>query len=438
MQASREGARRRGPCQSRRPHPHPRSNAKPILILAAAALLTVGSGYAGRAAHGESKDGPAKTIIETVRGADSGKLVGLDLAVPALRLEGRQLPLREVLRVELNHAVSYRRELVVHLMDRSVLYGGLGTDSDDVSLSFNGRLFPDGIRIPLEWVRQLDYRGDSANPPKPTPPSFAAINDEDAILTAEGAVLRGVLDSVDGRQVIFEERKLGRLTLPWKQVRSVRIAALDAPPKLAPKVPGLIEGVDGSLLYGGITALDTTRAALESPLIGKVDVETARIHAVEFHLGRVAYLSDRDPIRVVERGCHDLGFHWPWQRDANVFDKGPLRIGTQTYRRGLGVHSESHLTFAIEDGDKTFQTWIGIDATGHPANGNPKFGSAVFRILVDGQERHNSGNLNWQALPRRVEVDLQGGKELELVVEMGEGLYILDRADWGDARILRD
>lgn len=416
---------------ARRPAPFSSPSWLAVLGIACAVCSTPHT----QPARAEADDATSQTIIETVRGQDSGTLKGLDTAVPALMLEGRQIPLRDVLRLQLNRPVSYRRELVVHLADGSKLFGGLGKDSDDASLSFNGRLFPDGVRIPLEWVRQLDYRGGDADV---TPPAtFTAIEDEDAVLTADGAVLRGVLEQVDGRQVIFEEPKLGRLTLPWAQVRSVRIAALDEAPKLQPQIPVLLEGVDGSLLAGALTALTPTRADLESPLIGKVSIETARIGAVDFRLGRVAYLSDRNPLRVVERGCHGLGFHWPWQRDRNVHDKGPLRIGTRTFRRGLGVHSESHLTFAIEPGDEKFQTWIGIDATGHPANNDPNVGSVIFRVLVDGQERHNSGDINWESLPRRVEVDLAGGKELELVVEVGKGLYILDRADWGDARILR-
>ena len=92
----------------------------------------------------------------------------------------------------------------------------------------------------------------------------------------------------------------------------------------------------------------------------------------------------------------------------------------------------------IEPGDKLFQSWIGIDVTGRPNDNQLQAGSVIFRIELDGNEAFRSPDLNWRDPPRRVQLKLEGAKELSLVVEMGQAFHILDRADWGDARILRD
>ncbi|MGE3165068.1 MAG: NPCBM/NEW2 domain-containing protein [Planctomycetota bacterium] len=352
------------------------------------------------------------------------------------------MDLREVLRLAFAPPVPYRRELRVTLADGSVLFGGLGPGTDDTQLAFNGRLFPDGVSIPLEWVRQIEAVAGSDSGVTGTPVSRPRAMDEaaaeDRLATREGAQLSGLMLGVSAEVVRFEDHKLGKLELPWANVQSIAIASLEPAPVLAPtRLSVTVDGMGGSYLHGGLTRLDTSGLELESVLLGVVRLPIAAVSSVEFRLGRVEYLSDRTPIRVSEVGPVGLGFHWPWQRNANAYDGGPLQIGNRTFRRGLGVHSECRLTFTIEPGDERFQAWIGIDATGRPANGDPEFGSVVFVVKVDGVEKFRSGDVNWERSAQQIEVSLAGGKELELIVECGQKFYILDRADWGDARILK-
>ena len=69
---------------------------------------------------------------------------------------------------------------------------------------------------------------------------------------------------------------------------------------------------------------------------------------------------------------------------------------------------------------------------------NPDVASVVFKVLVDDEVKLNSGDMGWGDAARKIRVDLTGGSTLSLVVEMGKGIHIRDRANWCDARILRD
>ena len=380
-------------------------------------------------------------VVETVDDSVEGLLVGVELGdEPQLRLDSKEVPLRDVLHLSFANVSSITREVSIRLADGSRLVGGIGRRSNEDQLDFNGPMVPRGVRIPLEWVRRVDYTPPGT--PPSTPPTVSIPDGSDAIVTVDGGILTGTVEVITGRGVTIDDETLGSVERGWDKIRSVIVAPLDEPPSL-PKntVPVALEGASGSRLIGALTELTPAGATVNSALVGEVTVPIDRLGGVEFLLGRVISLSSREPKKVHEGNPYTSAATYErffsWRRDRNV-EGGPLTIGERTFRRGIGVHSESRLTFAIEPGDRIFQSWIGLDSSARPRNNDPDLGSVVFRVLVDGAERFHSRDVNWSARPRWIEVPLEGGKELELVVEMGKSLHILDRANWGDARILRE
>ena len=62
--------------------------------------------------------------------------------------------------------------------------------------------------------------------------------------------------------------------------------------------------------------------------------------------------------------------------------------------------------------------------------------SAIFRVLLDGKERYNSGVMRLGTPVQPVVVDITGGKLLELITEeAGGGLYG-DYTFWSEARLI--
>lgn len=432
------------------------------LPLAWGFLSELGPQIAAADVEVESKNPDEPVVVETVAGETQERLVGFEVSEAgigaglSILLRDRRIEARDLLRLGYFHGTEPPRDLTVVLADGSRLSGALGPGSDAAALDFNGPLLPAGVRIPLEWVRRLDYApardGNSSMPPDsavnaavdPKAPRAgnAAAAGSDVVVTQSGGVLAGVVELITGRGVTVKDQTLGVLEQPWEKIATVIIAPLDAPPRAsADALRVVVTGRDGSTLAGELLALDRSTMRLRNGLVGDLDIATERIDGIEFLLGRVVPLSSREPLRFTEgnpymsselfaRACH-------WRRDQCVTG-GPLNIGGRVFRRGIGVHAETRLVFAIEPSDRLFQTWIGVDQSARPITDEREFGSVVFRVLVDGTERMNSGDVNWESPPRRHEVSLEGGKELELVVEMGQGFHILDRADWGDARILKE
>jgi hypothetical protein len=145
--------------------------------------------------------------------------------------------------------------------------------------------------------------------------------------------------------------------------------------------------------------------------------------------GRVQFLSDLEPSGVEEGGPFgdELGLTWPHQRDASVTG-APLQAGGKTWLRGIGVHSPSKLTFALDGKWESLRGSVAIDDQVLLLSAR---GAAHFRVLVDGEERWASGLVRGGDSPVELgPIDLSGARELSLVVEMADDHYVADRADW--------
>lgn len=186
---------------------------------------------------------------------------------------------------------------------------------------------------------------------------------------------------------------------------------------------------DGSRL--GLTACRIERGQLVAetrlgPTFRLPLKELSRIHV---RGGSVAYLSDRAPARSIyipylDRHPETFG------RDA-TWDGHHLALAGQPYDHGLGMLPRTLLAYPIEPGDARFQALIGLDdRAGDQA-------SVVFRVLVDRREAFVSPLMTRRSEPIAVDVDLDGGRFLILVVEFGERGDVQDSADWIEARLIR-
>ena len=108
---------------------------------------------------------------------------------------------------------------------------------------------------------------------------------------------------------------------------------------------------------------------------------------------------------------------------TNKYDAG------RTYKKALYAHAETEIVYALPEGYTHFVAAAGF---GDPVV--PR-GSVVFRVLVDGKEKYNSGICRLgPILP--VVVEIKGAKKLELVTEdAGDGIYN-DYVWWGEARLI--
>lgn len=105
------------------------------------------------------------------------------------------------------------------------------------------------------------------------------------------------------------------------------------------------------------------------------------------------------------------------------------------FQKGLGAHAQSEIAFNVEgQGYQRFEAYVGIDYF-QVAQGNVP-SSVTFRVLVDGEERFNSGEMTVASPMQKVSVDIQGASTLQLFADMGANNFN-DHADWADAKFIR-
>jgi hypothetical protein len=198
-----------------------------------------------------------------------------------------------------------------------------------------------------------------------------------------------------------------------------------------------IRGTPKSYGAGGLAFVDLYKT--------ERTVAAGKVAGLYFKNGRVIYLSDLAPFKVDENANYiraaeplpgDLSF--PWQRDANAGDGGRLRIRGQEFRKGIGVHARSSLTFALEGGFSKFQAVVGIDDHAVRLTGQDPVGNVNFVISGDGKVLERRDGVTSRTAPASLSVDVRGVKELVLLVDFGEDRSGQgDFADWALARIIR-
>lgn len=143
---------------------------------------------------------------------------------------------------------------------------------------------------------------------------------------------------------------------------------------------------------------------------------------------RATYLSDMQWISAV----NDIG---PVERDMSngeekADDGNAITMDGQTYVKGLGVHSQSEIRFALNSEFDRFMSDIGID---DESGGK---GSVIFEVWADGEQLYQSRVISGKSATETLNIDVRGRDELVLIVDNAKDSRLFDHADWAGARLL--
>jgi hypothetical protein len=236
--------------------------------------------------------------------------------------------------------------------------------------------------------------------------------------------LKGTVESIrpDGGSFRWRER-----VIPIRPEDSYGVVFAAGTDKL-PAPTAVCTLQDGSAWAGKI--LDATADAIEWQLVigPKITLPVGRISEIRFRSDRLVFLSDLKPAgyRFEPFGSTQ----WPYWVNRSAANR-PLRIGKQTFDRGIGMHSKSVLTYDLPGEFAQLAATIGIDA------GASSLGSVVFRVIADGKTVFDSGPIDAGGAPRPILVPIKGARQLQLVADFGENLDIGGQADWAEARLVR-
>jgi hypothetical protein len=269
----------------------------------------------------------------------------------------------------------------------------------------------------------------------------------DVLITSTGDRPAGTIRSISkGKVVYFNERRKRDVELKTSDLMQVWFMPVGPKPPAPPStLYALLALTDGGSIQGTVKSYSGGALVFKDLYDVERKVPAGGLSAIYFKNGRVMYLSDLDPVKVDENANYirgpepqlsDLAF--PWQRDANAGDAGKLSIRGKEYRKGLGVHSRSELTYPLGGAFSRFQATIGIDDYALRLSGLDQAGNVNFIVSADGKVLEKKAGVTSKSAPIQLDVEVKGRQELMLTVDFGEDRSgQCDFADWALARLIR-
>lgn len=112
----------------------------------------------------------------------------------------------------------------------------------------------------------------------------------------------------------------------------------------------------------------------------------------------------------------------------------PIKIGQQSFERGLGTHANSEIAVGLPAGAKAFRAMVGVD-NNYDTKG--QHGTVQFSVEIGGKEVARTATLKGGDAPVAVNVAIpEGVKELVLKVDTTSDGPAYDQADWADSQIV--
>jgi len=277
------------------------------------------------------------------------------------------------------------------------------------------------LALPMNQIRALVKAGQKAT-------AIDETRQEDTVKLANGDAVKGILTDLSAKEAAVQ---VGNdvSKVPLDAVTAIYFAS--AVRKIDNATQGFRVGLtDGSTFLARGVSWDAGKVTLTLNDRASRPVDPTRIVSIEQINGPVSWLSSRQPAEIVQIPFLDVP--WPTGFDANVTGE-PIRFADHTYARGIGVHSYSRLTFALDGAYAAFRTQYAIDGSLPHA----EYADVTVRIKLDGKTVHEQPNFKSGVLSKPIVVDLAGAKTLTLEVDYGQGDDIQDRFNWIEPALLK-
>jgi hypothetical protein len=325
---------------------------------------------------------------------------------------GDRIPVRSVRLV--GERLQFVQADPLHPGVAGYLDGGKESSVSQAAVSLLWRTAPDRAEDAERLRRQLAAESRTA----------------DVVLLRNGDRVSGVLHGLEADKVSVE---VGKKVV---EVRLAQVAAVALSTELVevprPKGPyAVLTLADGArLALSSATCADGNTLEGDTAFGARLKVPLSFVVTLDVLGGPAVYLSELKPSRYVFTPYLDE--RWEVAADANVAGHDLVLAGA-TYARGLGLHSQSRVSYDLAGKYRRFEALVGLD------DHDGRDGSVRIRLLADGKplELRPDRELTAAGPPLAIGVSVEGVRELTLVVEFGRNGNVGDVVNWADARLLR-
>jgi hypothetical protein len=230
---------------------------------------------------------------------------------------------------------------------------------------------------------------------------------------AEGKTIKFDLDSAGNPRDLKMERVAGILFLR-------RGAALPKETKCK------LHDASGNLLMVAEVQSIPSGYRITTPVGATVDYTTESLARFDYSKGKLAFLSDLEPLNVAEKFALERFGHY--RKDKNL-DGGPLRLKNQAYGKGLSVPATTELEYNLGGDYREFRAVVGVDDL---VGGSES--ATTLRVEGDGKELLAVA-ISRKDGPRPIALNVKDVQKLKIVVS-SEGLIDLGKhLDLADAKV---
>lgn len=351
-----------------------------------------------------------KSIV-TVRAFDDHNLTGESLRGQL------NVPTNEVLRLSRDATPAPSPAFTVYLSNGDHIGGEIGDLKDDV-LALKTSALGD-MKFSLDNLRGLSR----------TPPGarLSEQRKEDQLTLTNHDLVRGVVSGIGAGKVLVQVNG-DTTSIPLTSVDAILFASAPKP-KPDTRRAFKVQLIDGSQITASSVSLSRNKATLNLPG-GVRETDEANLLSIEQVNGPVQWLSDLQPI-LSEQASFSSESGFPAKMDRSVFGR-PLRIGSEVYERGIGVHANSKLVFPLDGKFKVFRTRCGIDT-----NADAEKADVNVRVLLDDKVVYQKQHFR-AADDALILANLGQAKSLTLEVTAAGPTDAQDRFDWIEAALLRE
>lgn len=161
-----------------------------------------------------------------------------------------------------------------------------------------------------------------------------------------------------------------------------------------------------------------------------LSVPVTQVRTIDFSLGKVRQLSQMKPSEIQYVPFWDQ--IWEYRKDIGP-GASPITLGGQPFEKGISIHSKTKLTYKLLGEYRRFQATMGIDDM---ADDSGTLGDVKVTILGDGKPLFE-GEVKGPDAPRKIDLDVAGVKDFQILVDYGGDLDIADWLSLGDAKVIK-
>jgi hypothetical protein len=335
-------------------------------------------------------------------------------------------PLTQVLAVDLRmpKAIPADKYTDVRLLDDTVLHcTKIAFKGKEATLTLSSGT---AIQLPMHFlVSMVQDAQDPEVLKKWDKLRAVSVKRDRIVILKDGELnaLEGTFGDADaeGKTIQFRLESGNMLMIPMERLHGMIFYRLEAPVE-TPLCRVL--DVQGNSLTAVKLAYDGKTYTLTTSFGAKLPFAAEALARFDFNMGKLTYLSDLEPAKVVEKSGVGLIVHY--KKDVNL-DGEPILLDGKAHPKGLSLHAHTELEYNLAGKYKVFKALLGVD---------PRVGGdseAQVTVLCDGERRFSEAVSSKAVRP--LSINVKDVTTLKIIVSARNFLDLHDHVTLADALV---